>query len=603
MPIEIPQRRPRLTNPGHLVLALAAVMAVLFVAVPAANAATFCVGSPAGCSGIDKPGDGAGLQAAFDEASVNADDDEVRIGPGTYTAHDANGFEVTSPANAIQILGSGSELTILRGQGADGVALKVTGDGHNTSSVRDLALGLSDDGGTPVGLIMSATRASALLVTAPAGVTSGAGMRLAGGARVESTRVIVPGLDGIETIGAAEVSRSLIEADVGIQAKSGPLAIAWSRIEASHIGIDADTATDVSNTLIRVSGGAADGAGITCTASVNANQLTVVGTGSPAYGVRAFKLGGATAYASVSRSTVTGFEHDLSTGADALSHSTIVANRSNFWGVQQLSGGELISGIGNLAVAPRFVDPAAGDFHLRHDSPLIDTGAGIASPEDLDFDGLTRFVDGDGVGGPGLDIGAFEYQRAAPSAAIAAPDSAIAGQALELSGAGSADPDPGEALTYAWSFGDGSAASGATASYAYAAPGTYAVTLVVTDPAGLQTTATKQVVVRAPGAAGGGDTADRLAPVISRLRALPRRRLIRFRLSEGARVTIRLTRAGRPRLVRTLRLSGRSGANKVRLRRRLLRTLGPGRHRIKVSARDAAGNLAKPRVARLRLRS
>ena len=113
-------------------------MAALFVAVPAANAATFCVGSPAGCSGIDKPGDGAGLQEALDEASVNAVDDEVRIGSGTYTAPDVNGFEVTSPAEAIEILGSGSELTTLRGQGSDGVALKVTGNGRNTSSLRDL---------------------------------------------------------------------------------------------------------------------------------------------------------------------------------------------------------------------------------------------------------------------------------------------------------------------------------------------------------------------------------------------------------------------------------------------------------------------------------
>jgi len=74
----------------------------------------------------------------------------------------------------------------------------------------------------------------------------------------------------------------------------------------------------------------------------------------------------------------------------------------------------------------------------------------------------------------------------------------------------------------------------------------------------------------------------------------------RFRLSEPARVTIRLSRASRPRLGRSIRVNNRRGANAVRLRRRLVRALGPGRYRIKVSARDAAGNLAKPRIARLR---
>jgi hypothetical protein len=86
---------------------------------------------------------------------------------------------------------------------------------------------------------------------------------------------------------------------------------------------------------------------------------------------------------------------------------------------------------------------------------------------------------------------------------------------------------------------------------------------------------------------------DTLAPVISRLRVLPARSWVRFRLSEPAGVTIRLVRASRPRLARSLRVSGREGANTSRLRRRLVRALRSGRYPIKVSARDAAGNEAK----------
>jgi PKD repeat protein len=174
-----------------------------------------------------------------------------------------------------------------------------------------------------------------------------------------------------------------------------------------------------------------------------------------------------------------------------------------------------------------------------------------------------------------------------------------------VSGAGSSDADAADALTYSWWFGDGTTAAGPTASHAYSAPGTYAVTLQVTDPTGQERTATKNIVVTAAdlGAGAAGGARDTLAPAISRLRVLPRRRLIRFRLSEPARVTIRVMRSSRPRLDRSIRVRARRGANTVRLPRRLVRALRPGRYRIKVSARDAAGNQATPRIKHLRIRS
>lgn len=53
---------------------------------------------------------------------------------------------------------------------------------------------------------------------------------------------------------------------------------------------------------------------------------------------------------------------------------------------------------------------------------------------------------------------------------------------------------PGQAVTsYAWSFGDGASGTGVSAAHTYAAPGRYAVSLTVTDGAGLSNTASRYV--------------------------------------------------------------------------------------------------------------
>jgi PKD repeat protein len=71
-----------------------------------------------------------------------------------------------------------------------------------------------------------------------------------------------------------------------------------------------------------------------------------------------------------------------------------------------------------------------------------------------------------------------------------------AGQAMTLDGSGSSDSD-GSIVSYAWSFGDGSTGSSATASHTYSSPGSYTAALTVTDNSGATGTSSASVTITA----------------------------------------------------------------------------------------------------------
>src|SRR5262249_54105124 len=84
-----------------------------------------------------------------------------------------------------------------------------------------------------------------------------------------------------------------------------------------------------------------------------------------------------------------------------------------------------------------------------------------------------------------------------PPVARAAADirTGFAPLAVAFTGSGSSDPE-GSALSFAWTFGDGSSSALANPSKIYAAAGTYTVTLTVTDSKGASATTSLSIVVQ-----------------------------------------------------------------------------------------------------------
>jgi parallel beta-helix repeat protein len=158
---------------------------------------------------------------------------------------------------------------------------------------------------------------------------------------------------------------------------------------------------------------------------------------------------------------------------------------------------------------PKWKSPGTGDFHLTAGSPATDSADSAASGQPAaDVEGGLRFDDpGTPNTGGGLrsydDRGAYELRPAgdAPPTAVleVSPSSGTVDLSVLADASGSSDPDVTPIASYSFDFGDGSAVVGpqsqATAAHTYTQPGSYTVTVTVTDAGGLTGTARAQVEV------------------------------------------------------------------------------------------------------------
>jgi hypothetical protein len=560
-----------------------------------------------------------GVQAALDQAKVIAGPDRVLLGAATYTANDGSPFTYVAAPDPVDIVGAGAAATTLTqattSTGQDVLQLNA---GGGPSHVTGLTVQVPDtpgggSGNTGIHGISAVEIADVNVSAAPAAATSLAihAVVFSAGGRFDRGLIQVPhGTGGqavavLDSAGSAVVDDAVLNATVGAEVTNGTSLIVRRSSIVAHDGLFAIGSDLSAEDCVVILDGASGATGIDSQASASGD--------SDVFAKHITVIGGPTSRGAASGGDSTGAGHAafLTVRASILRTGTALARfpappgNANIgadyvdyepgapvFGGPSGDGGTLTD-THRRTDAPGFVDEPSGDYRLRFDSPLIDAGDPgdplMPGESATDRSGLARVVDGNGDGSAVRDLGAHEYGRRGPIAnATVTPGSGPVGTTFSYTGSGG-DPDAGDTLTYSWAFDDGAAATGPTATHAFAAPGSHAATLTVRDSTGLTATAAKSVVVNAPpplslpflgvripvqsvrvtrrrvAAIRAVCTAASLSPCVGRLRLKASGRSLgskRFTIARGAphKVKVRLGRKAARRLSRLRRLNARAVA-------------------------------------------
>ena len=541
-----------------LLTGLIAALSLLWALPALAGASDYCVAPKTGCTH-----DVADFQTALDQAHNNVDADQIFLGATTYTAPTTDGYTYDAYQYPVEIVGAGEGQTILTSP-ADSTQWVLYLDAGAGSSVHDLTIALPQNVGPGFAGLTTTKEAKKIeVVEDPAQSNLHDGVQLGTSASsLEDSSVSLGGAQnsfGVMLLGGGTVDRSSLSARVAMRSLGDGL-VTRSRLIATEDGLQASGApTIISSSLIRLTG--PSGTGISATvqpgedATVKADGVTVIGTGTPnSSGVFALTSSAGQAEVDLSNSILRNVPTALTAyGTAGAGPATINASYSDYdaSGNAELGGGSInetnVTDVGDAG----FVDPANGDFRLRPDSPLVDTGD-PASPQGLDLDGNPLVVDGDSDGIDRRDMGAFELQPPPP------PPPPGGGTPPPPAGGGTPPPPP--------------------------APDT-----------------------EAPGISGFHATPKVFAARTGTASDPRRAHSTRFAytLSEDAKVRLtfqRILASGGHRKAGSIARSGVTGSNSVAFRGRVgKRILRAGRYRVTVTAIDGAGNHSAPRVAGFRI--
>jgi hypothetical protein len=595
-------------------------VAAAFVAGPSlAHATTWCVKDPS-C-----PAGGNSSQSTINGAAgAAANGDTILIGPGKFME------SVTDGAKLLTYIGAGAASTVVQAPTPNATTF-ATGNGVVAN------LGIELGGGSAGTALFFGGTAINVAITAPQGMTGGTGVAIHGGSFEDGT-ISLPTGPGVTSLGVSSgpgaggtVQDSTVTASTGIR---DVINVARDRIFAAE-GIKDDNASPggggdrqyvVDDALIDTTAAGSE-SGITLTAgssssgtavdaSLTIRHSTLIGDGGGgstgvnvnAQASQSFVGAGV----QISSTIVRGYATALSTTAagsnahgaaasifDDYSDLNPALETSSNTGNPVGTGG-VTDGTHNLNVDPGFVSTTTADplaFQLVATSPLIDAGQpGLLGGESpLDLAGAPRVVADHRAAVPLSDIGAFEYQPHPPAVTSAAgPGTVAIGHPAAFTASGT-DPDPGDQITFTWSFDDGSTAPGANVSHTFATAGEHSATVTATDLDGLSATATTHVLVVGPGKITNLQVKpSRFRPASSGASiAVAAGALVSYSDSAAATTTFTVQRkSGR----HTFKTVGRfehtdaAGSNHFRFTGRVSgHALAPGHYRLKAVPLDLAG--------------
>jgi hypothetical protein len=493
-----------------------AIVTVAALAAPTlASANLYCVNEPAcvKAGGSSEGSEGVGLQKALTSAEGHAGS-TIEIGPGTYSR--AKGFAYTGPAATIRGAGAGATVLTTPLENSDTV-LVFHSEGSTLSGLSvavpagEGQQGLELDGGKVEGVSISGGAGKNL----PTGLSIARGTFSDGSIEMSEAQTSL----GVNASGG-EVLDSTISGSYGVDATI-EATFRGCRISSNVSSIDAVYTNPliVEDTLVYLRGPAPAAISLSANSGGDTKAtlrgLTILDADGTQAGIEVEARQGASTTLALEDSVIDNFAHPILEAAEG--HGSAMATTTDYSSYEASSdkreireevehGGTLPgppSEANTVAAIPDFVHPvfgaggfSEGDWRPLATSPLIGAGKpGPLAPGELatDLAGNPRIVDG------ARDVGAYEYQRAAPVvSATGTPLTVQAGEPVSFSGSASVI-EPGDAIGgYQWTFDDGaSVPAGATATHAFATAGTHTATLAATDVVGVKGTAVVSIVVTA----------------------------------------------------------------------------------------------------------